>query len=112
MCVRAGAQACVAAVLRGVPPSLEDSPEICGAHEVRQAQARGQRSSVHPSVCLSVRLRDARARPVSVRLFQQVCVKKAQEEELITVDAIGCFEEEAEPKQEVELGAVEEKAAV
>ncbi|XP_061527291.1 cip1-interacting zinc finger protein-like [Phycodurus eques] len=42
---------------------------------------------------------------------RQLRLKAAQEEELITVDAVGCFEEEAEPKQEVELGHQEEEAA-
>ncbi|XP_077377430.1 uncharacterized protein LOC144018765 isoform X2 [Festucalex cinctus] len=44
---------------------------------------------------------------------RQVLVKKAQEEELITVDAVGCFEEEEEeeePKQEVEVSQEEAPA--
>ncbi|XP_077571137.1 cip1-interacting zinc finger protein-like isoform X1 [Stigmatopora nigra] len=36
---------------------------------------------------------------------EQVRLSEAQEEELITVDAIGCFEKEEEPKRKVEQGA-------
>ncbi|XP_057688604.1 cdkn1a interacting zinc finger protein 1b isoform X2 [Corythoichthys intestinalis] len=42
---------------------------------------------------------------------QQVRLREAQEEELITVDAIGCFEKEGESKQKVELGHEEKEAA-
>ncbi|XP_037339467.2 cdkn1a interacting zinc finger protein 1b isoform X2 [Pungitius pungitius] len=43
---------------------------------------------------------------------EQVHLEEAQEEELITVDAVGCFEEEEEKKVEVDEEEEEEEAAV
>lgn len=39
---------------------------------------------------------------------QQVLLEEAQEEELITVDAVGCFEGEEEEEEEVEVDEDEE----
>lgn len=48
----------------------------------------------------------------SVSVSSQVHLEEVQEEELITVDAVGCFEGEEEEEEEVEVADEEEAGGV
>lgn len=99
----------MSSVLSRVRAPLQDSQEVCGTCQVHGAQAAGLSVT---QLGDDTRLSFTQCHLISSSPLQ-VNRQKVQEEELITVDAIGCFEGEEDKEVEVagEEGGEEEGEA-